>query len=118
MLLVLVGLGVAAVGIAFIVRGITRAFMEHLSVPSAKARSGITAFGVAGYVAKGIAVGVAGVLFVIAALTHDPETAGGLDSALRALAGLPFGAVILWVVGAGLALYGLFCFARARYARM
>jgi len=26
--------------------------------------------------------------------------------------------VILWVVGAGLALYGLFCFARARYARM
>lgn len=117
-LLVLVGLGVAAVGIAFIVRGITRAFMEHLSVPSAKARSGITAFGVAGYVAKGIAVGVAGVLFVIAALTHDPETAGGLDSALRALAGLPFGAVILWVVGAGLALYGLFCFARARYARM
>jgi hypothetical protein len=58
------------------------------------------------------------VLFVIAALTHDPETAGGLDSALRTLAALPFGAIILWVVGAGLALYGLFCFARARYARM
>ena len=45
-----------------------------------------------------------------------PEAAGGLDAALRTLAGLPFGAVILWVVGAGLALYGLFCFARARYA--
>ncbi|NKF31009.1 DUF1206 domain-containing protein, partial [Pseudomonas sp. BGM005] len=117
-LLVVVGLGVAAVGIAFIVRGATKAFMKQLTPPSGTARRGIEAFGVAGYIAKGIAIGVAGVLFVVAALTHDPETAGGLDSALRALAGLPFGVVILWVVGAGLVLYGLFCFARARYARM
>jgi hypothetical protein len=117
-LLVLVGVGVAVIGAAFIVRGITQAFMKNLSAPGGTARSGIVAFGTAGYIAKGIAVGVAGVLFVIAALTHDPETAGGLDSALRTLAGLPFGAIILWVVGAGLALYGLFCFARARYARM
>lgn len=117
-LLVLVGVGVAVIGAAFIVRGITQAFMKNLSAPGGTARSGIVAFGTAGYIAKGIAVGVAGVLFVIAALTHDPETAGGLDSALRTLAGLPFGGIILWVVGAGLALYGLFCFARARYARM
>lgn len=117
-LLVLVGLIVAAIGIAFIVRGFTKAFMKNLSSPGGTARSGIVAFGVAGYIAKGVAVGVAGVLFVIAALTHNPETAGGLDSALRTLAGLPYGPIILWVVGAGLVLYGLFCFARARYARM
>lgn len=117
-LLVLVGLVVAAIGIAFIVRGVTRAFTKNLSLPTGTARKGIVAFGIAGYIAKGIAVGVAGVLFVIAAVTHDPETAGGLDSALRALAGLPYGVFILWLVGAGLALYGLFCVARARYARM
>lgn len=117
-LLVIVGLIVGAIGIAFIARGITRAFKKHLVLPSGSARTGIIAFGVAGYIAKGVAVAVAGVLFIIAALTHDPETAGGLDAALRALAGLPFGAVILWTVGAGLVLYGLFCFARARYARM
>lgn len=117
-LLVLVGLVVGAIGIAFIVRGITRAFKKHLNLPGGAARSGIVTFGVVGYIAKGIAVAVTGVLFVIAALTHDPETAGGLDSALRALAGLPYGPVILWIVGAGLVLYGLFCVARARYARM
>lgn len=117
-LLVLLGLIVAAIGIAFIVRGVTRAFKKHLDLPSGATRSGIVTFGVVGYIAKGIAVAVAGVLFVIAALTHDPETAGGLDSALRALAGLPFGTIILWTVGAGLVIYGLFCFARARYARM
>ncbi|MDP3949364.1 DUF1206 domain-containing protein [Microbacterium sp.] len=117
-MLVLLGLVVTAIGIAFIVRGITRAFKKHLHLPAGAARSGIITLGVVGYIAKGIAVAVTGVLFVVAALTHDPETAGGLDSALRTLAGLPFGAIILWTVGAGLVLYGLFCFARARYARM
>ena len=47
-----------------------------------------------------------------------PRPPAGLDDALHALAALPFGPVILWVVGAGLVIYGLFCFARARYARM
>lgn len=117
-LLVIVGLGVLAIGVAFVVRGFTRAFEKNLDLPAGTARKGILVFGTVGYVAKGIAVAVTGVLFVIAALTHDPETAGGLDAALHALAGLPLGPLVLWVVGAGLIVYGLFCFARARYARM
>jgi hypothetical protein len=117
-LLVLVGLIVVGVGVAFVVRGFTQAFMKHLSIPEGTAKKGIVAFGVVGYIAKGVAVVVTGILFVVAAVTHDPETAGGLDAGLRTLAGLPYGTIILWVVGVGLALYGLFCFARARYARM
>ena len=117
-ILVVVGLIVGAIGVAFIVRGLTRAFEKHLALPGGSVAKGIVTFGVVGYVAKGIAVAVAGILFVVAALTHDPEKAGGLDSALHALAALPFGAVILWVVGAGLVIYGVFCFARARYAKM
>lgn len=57
-LLVLVGLIVVAVGGAFVVRGITRAFTKHLELPTGAARKGIIAFGVVGYIAKGIAVGV------------------------------------------------------------
>jgi hypothetical protein len=117
-LLVLVGLVVAGLGVAFIVRGFTRAFEKYLDLPDGAAEKGIVTFGVVGYVAKGIAIGVTGILFMIAAFTHDPSQAGGLDSALHTLAGLPFGTVILWIVGAGLILYCLFCFARARYARM
>ena len=112
------GLLVAAIGVAFIVRGFTRAFEKHLNLPAGTAGNGIVIFGVVGYVAKGIAIAVTGVLFIVAAFTHDPETAGGLDAALHTLAGLPFGPVILWIVGGGLILYGIFCFARARYARM
>jgi len=117
-LLVLIGLIVAGIGIAFIVRGITRAFEKYLDLPPDPVRKGIVTFGVVGYIAKGIAVGVAGVLFVVAAVTANPEQAGGLDAALHTLASLPFGPIILWIVGAGLVIYGLFCFARARYARM
>lgn len=117
-LLVVVGLGIAVIGVAFVVRGITRAFEKHMSIPGGTAGRGIRVFGTVGYIAKGIAVGVAGILFIVAALTHDPNAAGGIDAALRSLASLPFGQAVLWLVGAGLVVYGVFCFARARYARM
>ena len=50
----------------------------------------------------------------------DPRSSegGGLDAGLHALTQLPFGTIILWVVGAGLIIYGVYCFARARYSRM
>ncbi|PVE73077.1 DUF1206 domain-containing protein [Microbacterium testaceum] len=116
--LVIIGLAVTAIGVAFVVRGITKAFMKNISSPGGTTGRGIRTFGMVGYVAKGIAVGVAGILFLVAAFAHDPNAAGGLDAGLRSLAGLPFGQFILWLVGAGLVVYGLFCFARARYARM
>jgi hypothetical protein len=37
---------------------------------------------------------------------------------MKALLGLPFGGVILVVVGLGVIAYGLYCFARARLARL
>lgn len=117
-LLDLFGLLVAGIGIAFIVRGVTRGFEKHLDLPQSPVGKGIVTFGSVGYVAKGIAIAVTGALFVVAAVTHDPRAAGGLDSAVRTLAALPVGPGILWVVGIGLILYGLFCFARARCARM
>ena len=107
-------------------RGITRAFKKHLDLPRARATparetakraAGNRRFGVVGYIAKGIAIGGRPACSSSSRRSqHDPETAGGLDAALHTLAGLPFGPVILWIVGAGLVIYGLFCFARARYA--
>ncbi|GAA2039848.1 DUF1206 domain-containing protein [Agromyces tropicus] len=117
-LLVLVGLVVLGIGIAFVYRGATQRFAKHLSLPSGAVRTGTLALGTVGYIAKGIAVGIVGILFVIASLTQDPEKAGGLDAALKSLADLPFGTVLLWLVGAGLIVYGIYCFARSRYSRM
>lgn len=116
--LIVVGLSVAGVGLGFFIGGFTRGFEKTMDLPSGPARVPFVALGVAGYLAKGIAVAVTGVLFVVAAWTHDPDKAAGLDAALRSLADLPFGRLILWLVGAGLVIYGIFSMVRARYARM
>ncbi|WP_211319292.1 DUF1206 domain-containing protein [Quadrisphaera granulorum] len=74
--------------------------------------------GRAGYVAKGIALAVVGVLFVVAAARSDPSEAGGIDAAMRTLVGAPFGVVLLVAVGVGFALYGIWCFVRARWGEL
>ena len=48
-----------------------------------------------------------GVLVVIAAVQFDPAKANGLDPALKALAGQPYGMFLLAIVAVGLAAYGL-----------
>ena len=116
--LILLGLTVAGVGIGFIVIGFTRGFEKTMDVPTGPSRPGIIALGVAGFIAKGIAIAVTGALFLVAAWTQDPQKAAGLDAALRSLVDLPLGRAILWLVGVGLAIYGVFSMVRARFARM
>jgi hypothetical protein len=118
LLLVVLGLAVAAVGVYFGVKGIRQKFRDDLSVPSGPLGRGTVVTGVVGYVAKGVAVVIVGILFVVAAVTADPDKATGLDGALTSLAALPFGAVILLVVALGLVAYGVYCFFRARFARL
>ncbi|WP_150308406.1 DUF1206 domain-containing protein [Planctomonas psychrotolerans] len=117
-LLFLVGLGVVAVGLYFIYKGATKKFLEDIRTPSGTVGSATERLGQAGYIAKGIAVAVVGVLFGVAAVTTDPAEATGLDGALRSLAELPFGTAILVAVGIGLVAYGVYCFVRARTARL
>lgn len=71
-----------------------------------------------GYIARGIAFGILGGLIVWAGWANDPEQAAGLDAALRTLGEQPAGSVLLIVIGVGLALYGVYSVARARYVRM
>jgi hypothetical protein len=117
-LLMIAGLAVLAVGGYFVYKGIARTFTEDLAVPSGAAGTATVALGVAGYVAKGIAVGVVGILVIVAGFTVDPSQSTGLDGALHSLAALPFGVVILVLVGAGLIAYGVYCLFRARYAKL
>jgi hypothetical protein len=116
--LVAAGIGVVAIGCYFIYKGIARKFTSDIVVPHGTIGQATVALGVTGYVAKGVAIGVVGILLVVAAFTLDASKAEGLDGSLKALLGLPFGVAILCVVGAGLVAYGVYCFARARRARL
>ncbi len=113
----LVGLVIIGYGVSQIVMAWTEKFAENLTAEGKSGDSGTAYiwFGKIGYCAKGIAAGLVGVLFLYAAVTHDPKKSGGLDAALGELLQQPFGPYLLAAVAAGIACYGLFCFARARH---
>ncbi len=111
-----VGVAVVAVGVYHVVSGVSGKFLESLrNLPQPPGGRAVRVLGHVGYVAKGVALGAVGVLFVIAAVQSDPQDAGGLDQGLRTLGEQPFGAVILVAVGAGFVAFGLFAIVRARY---
>ena len=68
--------------------------------------------------AKGLALNLVGLLFVIAAGKQRPEESTGLDGSLKALTDHPFGPYLLVAIGAGFICYGLFALVRARFGRM
>ena len=65
----------------------------------------VQVLGTVGYVAKGLALVIIGLLFGWAAWSYNPERAGGLDAALSTVRGQPFGSVLLLAMAAGLRLF-------------
>lgn len=117
-LVVLAGLIALGVGGYLVAKGVRRGFLDDLRLPAGTLGKVITVLGVLGYGARGIAIGVVGILFIAAAITADPAKAGGLDDALAVLAALPFGQALLVGIGVGFIAYGAYAFARARFARL
>jgi hypothetical protein len=118
-LVFVVGLAVLGVGGYHVWKGATQKFLEDLAGNAGgDLGKAVVLAGTVGYAAKGAALGVVGLLFCYAAWTTDPEEATGLDGALKALSGTAAGTVLLLVIAAGFVAYGLYSFARARYARL
>lgn len=111
------GLGIIGVGLALAVKGATCKFTKDLQGAATSGRTGdaVLTLGQVGYIAKGIALGVIGGLFVWAAATHNANRAGGLDEALKTLLEQPFGAWLLSAVALGIAAFGVYCIAWARW---
>ncbi|WP_433365884.1 DUF1206 domain-containing protein [Actinoplanes sp. CA-142083] len=116
----LVGLVVLGVGIGIFVYGLRKKFVKHLNTEqmAASVRKSTVRLGMLGYMSKGVAYGIAGILVVAAAVTFDPEKARGLDAALKTLAGHPWGVWLLALIGLGIAAFGIYCFAQARYRKV
>jgi type IV secretory pathway VirB2 component (pilin) len=115
LLVAFMGLAVIGVGGYHVVKGWTRKFLHDLDEHPGRLA---TRAGVAGYIAKGIALAVVGILFATAAVQDSSSNATGLDGALRALRQQPFGPLLLTVVALGIATYGVYSFVRARHTRV
>ena len=118
-LLVVIGAAVAVTGIVYAIRGFKKSFIKYLRMPSQpQARTAVTVIGMVGYVAKGFALLLVGLLIIIATVKAHPEESTGLDGSLKALREQPFGVYLLAAVGVGLICYGIYMAVRAKLAKM
>lgn len=78
-------------------------------------RKTVLAIGGVGSLARGAIFGLVGAFLAKAAIEFDPKEARGLDGALLELTQHPYGRLILGGVAVGLAAFGLWCLAQARY---
>ncbi len=117
--LVALGLTIIGIGIYFVFKGVRRGFKGELFHFDGTRRGRlIDSLGVIGHVAKGAALNLTGLLFVIAAAKHRPEESTGLDGSLKALRDHPFGPSLLVAIGTGFIAYGIFALIRSRFGRM
>jgi hypothetical protein len=114
-LVILIGLGVLAVGGYHVYKGWAKKFLDDLKEHPGRWATGS---GRVGYIAKGVALAIVGVLFVAAGIHKRAKEASGLDGALKSLLDKPFGTPLLVAMALGIAAYGLYSMARARYAKV
>ncbi|MFI7277319.1 DUF1206 domain-containing protein [Streptomyces sp. NPDC049879] len=115
-----VGIGVAVAGLTLAIRAVMRKYHKHLKrgEMTRRTRQVVDVLGVGGGVARGAAFAVAGVFAVQAAADYDPDKTKGLDDTLRSFTETPAGPALLVVIAVGLAMFGAFSLALARWRKV
>jgi hypothetical protein len=114
------GLIVIGAGVYQLYKAYRANFSEHFrwNEMSATERTWAVRLGRLGHAARGIVQGLIGLFLVQAALLFDPSKVQGPAGALQSLARPPFGLWTVGVVAIGLAAYGIYLLAAARYSRI
>ncbi|SEG96998.1 protein of unknown function [Nonomuraea solani] len=114
-----IGLGLIALGAYWVRQGVRKEFKKDLDVGrmSPRARSVMDRLGFGGYIARGAIAAMAGIFVISAAVSHDPDKAGGFDATLKQFADTPAGPWLLVVVAFGVLLFAGYCFGESRWRR-
>jgi hypothetical protein len=115
----IVGAVIVICGLYLVWEGFSRKFEKYLALGrmSATTRKVVEFLGVVGTASRGLVFALAGVFVISAAVDYNPQKAGGLDRALRELADTAVGPWLLGVVAIGLAIFGVYGFAEAKWRR-
>lgn len=118
-LILLVGIVTAVIGLAMVRIGATKSFLKdlQLSRTSHRTREGVELLGALGNVARGLVFAGVGAFMADAAATYNASKAKGIDATLRSFAHTPVGPILLVIVAIGLALFGVYSLAEARWHR-
>jgi len=114
------GAGVVAVGLYNGYRAVSQNYRKDFKQQEMSRRECKTLFPLAavGLTARAAVFLLIGGFLINAALSYDPGRAVGLDGALHRVAASPGGPLMLTAIAAGLAAFGIFSLAQARYRRI
>ena len=112
-----IAVAIAAAAVWNLYRGASGSFRKQLKTHEMSPRElkWTTRIGVVGLLSRAAVFGLIAAFFFKAAHDYNANEANGLDGALRKLAHQTYGSVLLGVVAAGLAAFGVFCLIQARY---
>ncbi|MFE4217293.1 DUF1206 domain-containing protein [Streptomyces sp. NPDC056844] len=114
------GAGVIAAGLWMAFRAVTRKYHKHLKTGemTRRSRQAVDVVGVFGGTVRGAVFATAGGFAVAAAVRHEPGRAKGMDDTLRSFTETPAGPWLLVLIAIGLAAFGLFSWANARWRKI
>lgn len=113
----IVAVGTALAGIHQIYLALSDKYKKHVQSAGLKheAETMMIRAGKIGYIARGIVWLIIAYMFLKAALSSNPNKAGGSGSAFEFLENSSYGSYLLGAVAIGLIFYGVFMFMRAKY---
>ena len=116
----IVGLAIVICGVILVIEGARKKFMKYLRTGqmSPKTRRVVKVLGMTGTIARGLVFALAGVLVVVAAVTHKASESGGIDKALQTLRNQPFGEFLTLAAALGLVIFGVYGLCEARWRKV
>ncbi len=113
----LIGLAIISAAVALTAKAVKEGYKKRFAVDDATMGklNGICKFGL---IARSVAFAIIGGMFIAAALTQDPNEAGGLREVLQQTAEQPFGPYLLGILAIGLMAFGLYSLIEMLYRRI
>jgi len=112
------GAGIALFGIFQLYRAASRNRTAQVDLTHTRLRGLIIAFGIFGYLARGVLFGLIGAILIDAARRYDTANATGIAGALSALKRQEYGHWLLGAVAAGLISHGVFQIIKEPYRNL
>lgn len=110
LLVAAIGVGTLAVGVYHLKKGWQTDFLEDIDTEGLSRRSQrlLGGLGLIGFTARALMLGIAGLLFLVAAWQFDSNEAAGLDQSLRTLAEVTPGRLTIGAASVGLVCAGIY----------
>ena len=114
-LVLIAGLVVTIIGLVQLARSFTLDVHKRLGLADQELSTWLSMLGRLGLACRGLVFMIIGAFLVYAAWFYQPDKARAMSGALRTIAEQPYGDWLLGATGVGLAAFGLFSLAMARY---